>query len=383
MIEPFEIQVSSEVLDDLRERLARSRIPDAIAHSGWEYGADASYIAELVAYWRKQYDWRAAERELNALAQYRAPVRNHRIHFIHQRGHGPDPIPLLLLHGWPGSPFEFRKLIGLLTNPGSDGRRSFTIVAPSLPGFCFSDQPQARGMNVAAIGDIAGELMTGVLGYDRFAVQGGDWGSGIATRIAETMPRNVIGLHLNMIAVAVAKSDHDAALTADEKIFLGDVERFRREEAGYQWIQSTRPQTLAFALNDSPVGLLAWMVEKFRAWSDCRGDIERRFSKQDLITSAMLYWVTGSIGSSMRLYYEARRYPWNPANRIEVPAAIAVFPGELMKPPRSWVEQVYDVRRWTVMRSGGHFAAMEEPELLANDIGAFFGEVVGEVARGG
>jgi pimeloyl-ACP methyl ester carboxylesterase len=371
---PFQVEVSQELLSDLQARLERTRLPDEIVGSGWEYGTNRTYLAELIEYWRDGYDWREQERLLNALPQYRAKVGELNLHFIHQPGRGVSPTPLLMLHGWPGSPWDFARVITRLAGPDAPGSPSpdgFSIVAPSLPGFGFSDPPRTRGMNLAACGDLILRLMTDVLGYDRFIVQGGDWGSAIGTRIAEVAPNRVIGLHLNMIVVALRRADESAPLDAEERIFLGDLENFRQEEAGYQWIQSTRPQTLAYALNDSPVGLLAWLVEKFRSWSDCRGDLSRRFSRDDLINAAMIFWVTGSIGSSMRLYYEARRYPWTPVGRIGTPTAVAVFPRELMRPPRSWVEQVYNVQRWTTMASGGHFAPLEEPELLAADIAAF------------
>ncbi|MGH7906228.1 MAG: epoxide hydrolase family protein [Candidatus Binataceae bacterium] len=372
-IEPFQIAIGDSVLHDLHERLARTRLPDEIPDTGWEYGTNRACMAELLAHWRDRYDWREHERALNRFSQYQAAIKGLKLHFIHEIGRGANPKPLLLLHGWPGSPFEFSKIIPLLTEPDGSGK-SFTVVAPSFPGFGFSDHPRSRAMNIQAIAGLFIELMTRVLGYERFGAQGGDWGSGIATRIAEVAPEALTGLHLNMISIALARADESAELSAEEKIFLGDIERFRREEAGYQWIQSTRPQTLAYGLTDSPAGWLAWIVEKFRAWSDCGGKLERRFTHDELITAAMVPWITGSIGSSMRLYYEASRYGWNPG-KIGVPAAVAVFPSEPIRPPRSWAEQVYNIRRWTVMASGGHFAAMEEPHLLASDIRAFFSDL--------
>jgi pimeloyl-ACP methyl ester carboxylesterase len=216
-----------------------------------------------------------------------------------------------------------------------------------------------------------------VLGYSRFAAQGGDWGSAIVSRIGETYPASVFGIHLNMIGAAPPEGRNAPELSAAEKAFLAEVEKFRREETGYQWIQGTKPQTLAYGLNDSPAGLAAWIVEKFRTWSDCRGDIESRFTKDQLLTNVMIYWVTQTINSSTRLYYESRHHPWRlqPGKRIEAPTAVAVFPGELVRPPRQWAERAYNIQRWTEMPSGGHFAAMEEPKLLADDIRAFFREL--------
>lgn len=377
-IEPFKIAVPSEVLDDLRERLARPRLPDEIPGSGWEYGTNLGYMRELLEYWRTAYDWRKHEAELNRFRHFRAGVADGlRIHFIHEPGRGPNPKPLLLLHGWPGSVFEFMELIPMLTDPaahGADPGESFTVVAPSLPGFGFSDRPRTRAMNIQAIADILFKLMTEVLGYKRFGAQGGDWGSAIASRIGEVYAASLYGLHLNMVSIGPAEGREAPDLTAEEKVFLGDIEKFRRGESGYQWIQGTKPQSLAYGLNDSPAGLCAWIVEKFRAWSDCHGDVESSFTRDQLLTNVMIYWVTQTINSSMRLYYELRHHPWHlqPNTRIETPTAIAMFPAELARPPRHWAERIYDVKRWTPMPAGGHFAAMEEPKLLADDIRAFF-----------
>ena len=376
-IEPFKIAVAEEVLTDLRERLARTRTPGEIPNSGWEYGTNLGYLDELVDYWRTRYDWRANERELNRVAHFRAEVDGLRIHFIHEPGRGPNPKPLLLLHGWPGSAYEFMRIIPMLTDPaahGGDAADSFTVIAPSLPGYGFSDPARTRAMNIQAIADLFFKLMTETLGYKKFAVQGGDWGAAITSRIGEVYQSNLYGIHVNMVAIGAAEGRRDAELSGAEKVFLADLERFRRDETGYQWIQGTKPQPLAYGLNDSPAGLAAWIVEKFRTWSDCGGDVERRFTKDQLLTNVMIYWVTQTINSSTRLYYESRHHPWRlqKDTRIETPTAIAIFPGELMRPPRSWAERAYNVVRWTEMPSGGHFAAMEEPKLLADDIRAFF-----------
>jgi pimeloyl-ACP methyl ester carboxylesterase len=377
--EPFKISVSDEALADLKARLDRTRFPGEVPDTAWEYGTNLAYLKDIVEYWRTRYDWRKHEAALNRFAHFRAPVDGLGIHFIHQPGKGPNPKPLLLLHGWPGSICEFMEIIPMLTDPaahGGDPKDSFTVVAPSLPGYGFSDHPQARAMNIQAMADIFAKLMTDVLGYERFAVQGGDWGSAITSRIGEIYASRVHGIHVNMIAIGPAEGRNAPELTPEEKVFLGDLERFRTQETGYQWIQGTKPQTLAYGLNDSPAGLAAWIVEKFRTWSDCHGDVESRFTKDQLLTNVTVYWVTQTINSSTRLYYEARHHPWRlqPNTRIEAPTAIAIFPAELVRPPRHWAERVYNVKRWTVMPRGGHFAAMEEPGLLAEDIRAFFRE---------
>jgi pimeloyl-ACP methyl ester carboxylesterase len=380
-VEPFRVAVPAAALDDLRERLARTRLPDEIPDSGWEYGTNLAYLRELLEYWRTSYDWPTHQAALNRFKQFQADVDGLKIHFIHEPGRGPNPKPLLILHGWPGSVYEFMEIIPMLTDPGAHGgdpRDSFTLVVPSLPGYGFSGRPQARGMNVQAMADIFFKLMVGVLGYHRFAVQGGDWGAAIASRLGEVYRTSLYGIHVNMIAIGPAEGRSAPDLAPEEKVFLGDIDKFRRGETGYQWIQGTKPQTLAYALNDSPAGLCAWMVEKFRSWSDCHGDIEASFTKDQLLTNVTIYWLTQTAGSSIRLYYEARHHPWRltPGTRIETPTAVAVFPAELVRPPRRWAERIYNVRRWTVMPAGGHFAAMEQPALLADDIRAFFRETI-------
>jgi microsomal epoxide hydrolase len=378
-VEPFRVAVSEEVIADLRVRLERTRFPDEVPDTGWEYGSNLAYMREVVDYWRTRYDWRAQEARINRFAQYHADIDGLKIHFIHEPGRGPNPKPVLLIHGWPGSIVEFMDIIPMLTDPGAHGgdpRDSFTVIAPSLPGYGFSDHPRARAMNIQAIAEIFFKLMTDVLGFKRFAVQGGDWGAAVTSRIGEIHAPSVYGIHINMIAIGPAEGRSAAELTPEEKVFLGNMEKFRTGETGYQWIQGTKPQTLAYGLNDSPAGLAAWIIEKFRTWSDCKGDVESRFSKDQMLTNVMVYWVTQTINSSTRLYYEARHHPWRlkPGTRIEAPTAVAVFPGELVLPPRHWAERVYNVRRWTVMPRGGHFAAMEEPKLLADDIRAYFRE---------
>jgi pimeloyl-ACP methyl ester carboxylesterase len=376
-ITPFKVQVSDEVLKDLRERLDRTRFPDEVPDTGWEYGTNLAYLKQLVEYWRTSYDWRAHEAEINRFAQYRTEIDGLGIHYIHEPGRGPNPKPLLLSHGWPGSIYEFMRIIPLLTDPaahGGDPNNSFTVIAPSLPGYGFSDHPRTRAMNIQAIAEIFHRLMTDTLGFNRYCAQGGDWGSAITSRLGEVHGDSLYGIHLNLLFVG-GRRDQSSELTDEEKVFLADMDHFRREETGYQWIQGTKTQTLAYGLNDSPSGLAAWIVEKFRTWSDCGGEVEKRFSKDQLLSNIMIYWVTQSINSACRLYYESRHHPWRPDTnkRIETPTAAAIFPSEILKPPRAWADRAFNIQRWTVMPAGGHFAAMEEPKLLADDIRAFFG----------
>jgi pimeloyl-ACP methyl ester carboxylesterase len=376
-IEPFRINVSDEVLRDLRERLDRTRFPGEIPNTGWEYGTNLAYMKELIEYWRTEYDWRKHEAELNRFAHFKANIDGLDLHFIHERGRGSNPKPLLLSHGWPGTIYEFTQIIPMLTDPASHGgnpNQSFDVIAPSLPGYGFSGHPQARAVNVQVIAEMFHKLVTGVLGYKRYCAQGGDWGSAITSRLGEVHGDSLYGIHLNLLFVG-GRARRDGDLSSEEKVFLADLDNFRREETGYQQIQGTKPQTLAYGLNDSPAGLAAWIVEKFRTWSDCAGNVERRFTKDQLLTNVMIYWITQSINSSTRLYYESRHHPWRPElnKRIETPTAAALFPGEILKPPREWAEAAFNIQHWTVMPRGGHFAAMEEPKLLADDIRDFFG----------
>jgi pimeloyl-ACP methyl ester carboxylesterase len=379
LLQPFKIHVSDDVLADLRTRLDRVRWPDEVPDSRWRYGTALPYMKELVDYWRQHYDWRIHEARLNAFRQFTVSLGGVELHALHVRGVGPKPLPLLLSHGWPGSVWEFHKLIPMLTDPGNHGADpadAFTVVAPSLPGYGFSFKPNQPRFAVTEIADLFARLMTDALGYPRFVAQGGDWGAFITSRLALAYPSRVTGIHLTLLALR-----RDAAApaepTEDERRYFEELKQWEREEAGYQWIQGTKPQTLAYGLTDSPVGLAAWIVEKFRTWSDCGGDVERRFTKDTLLTNVMLYWITGAINSSFWPYFARRHGPWPlPDNqRIEVPTAYASFPREILHPPRAWAERVYNIRRWTLMPAGGHFAALEEPDALAADIRAFFREL--------
>jgi microsomal epoxide hydrolase len=374
--EPFRLHVEQRAIDDLRARLALTRFPDQAPGEPWAYGTDVAYLRELVAYWRDGFDWRAQEARLNTFAQYKAPVHGIDLHFLHVEGRGPKPLPLLLSHGWPGSVFEFLELIPRLTDParfGGDPADAFTVVAPSLPGYGLSFAPGQPRFGVEAIADCFAELMTAVLGYRRFAAQGGDWGAFITSRLGTVHADKLIGLHVNLLPV---RRDPKivAEPTPEERDYLKQLELWLKEGTGYQWIQGTRPQTLAVALTDSPAGLAAWIVDKFRAWSDCGGNVERVFPKDHLLANIGLYWFTGAIGSSFWPYYARMHGPWPiPDGGVTAPMGYAAFPREILSPPRSIAAKVYtDIRRWTEMPRGGHFAAMEEPEALAREIIEFF-----------
>jgi len=385
-VEPFHIRIADEVLADLRDRLWRTRWPDEIPSSGWTYGTDLEYLRGLVTYWLEDFDWRAQEAALNRFAHFRAEVDGFGLHFIHQRGRGPAPFPLLISHGWPGSFVEFTDIIGPLTDPaahGGDPADAFDLVIPSLPGYGFSDRPHQSGMDVMRVAALFAALMEG-LGHSRYGAQGGDWGAAISTALGTAFPDRVAAIHLNMLIAARPPAGDPAQLPEAERQLAARFRQFQKEETGYMQIQGTKPQTLAYGLNDSPAGLAAWIVEKFRTWSDCGGDVERRFSKDRLLTNITLYWVTETINSSTRLYYETMHSPAlsdgldgdaPPVFKVTVPTAAAIFPAEIYSPPRSWVERTYNLTRWTEMRAGGHFAAMEEPAALVDDIRAFFRSV--------
>jgi microsomal epoxide hydrolase len=375
---PFKIDVPDAVLGDLRARLDRVRWPDENPGAPWAYGTDLAYMTSLVAYWRERYDWRAQEAALNGMRQFTVEIGGLDVHFIHEPGVGPAPMPLLLSHGWPGSIVEFRRILPMLTDParfGGDPADAFTVVAPSLPGYTFSFRPNQPRLAVPEMADVFATLMTDVLGYRRFAAQGGDWGAFITSWLGVAHTDKVAGIHVNLLAVPRDRAAAGAALAADELAYMAELDRWVREETGYQAIQGTKPQTLAYGLTDSPVGLAAWIVEKFRTWSDCAGDVERRFDKDTLLTNVMLYWVTGAINSSFWPYYARSHSPWPITDKrpVTAPAAYASFPAEILHPPRTWVSRVYtNLQRWTEMKAGGHFAALEEPAALAEDIRAFF-----------
>jgi microsomal epoxide hydrolase len=375
-IQPFRLHVPDAAIADLRERLARTRFPDQAPGAPWAYGTDVGYLKTLVEHWRDRFDWRAQEDRLNAWPQFEVPLHGIDVHFLHVEGRGPAPCPLLLSHGWPGSVFEFLELIPRLTDParfGGDPADAFTVVAPSLPGYGLSFAPGQPRFSLEQIADCFAELMSGVLGYRRFAAQGGDWGAFVTSRLGAVHADKLLGIHLNLLAVR-----RDASLvanpSAEEERYLADLAAWLKEETGYQWIQGTRPQTLAFGLSDSPAGLAAWIVEKFRAWSDCGGDVESVFERDQLLANISLYWFTGAIGSSFWPYYARMHGPWPvPDGGVGVPMGLAEFPKEILHPPRSVAARVYtDIRRWTTLPRGGHFAAMEQPEALAREIVEFF-----------
>ncbi|MBR8190086.1 epoxide hydrolase [Burkholderia vietnamiensis] len=374
---PFNIEIPDHALADLHRRLRDTRVPLLTPAEPWQQGVDGAWLRDLTAYWAERFDWRAAEQALNRLPQFVADVDGQRVHFIHRRGAGPNPYPLVITHGWPGSVFEFDALIERLCDPaafGGDPHDAFDVVVPSLPGFLFSPPPAAPGVAAFQVADCWAALMAG-LGYRRFSAQGGDLGAGVSIALGARHADVVDGIHLNYLPGSYEPAiDAAAPLTDEERAFVKERAEWAALEGGYAHVHMTRPQTLAAALNDSPAGLAAWIAEKFRAWSDCDGDVARRFSHDTLLTGISLYWFSACIGSSMQMYWENRLQPMRFAagQRVTVPIAFARFPKEISRPPRSWVERVFDVVQWTDMPSGGHFAAMEEPDRLVDDIRRFF-----------
>jgi len=370
---PFRIQVAEDVLIDLKERLARTRWPDSLPEAGWDYGTNLSYVRQLIDYWHESYDWRAQERFLNTFPQFTTEIDGIHLHFLHVRGKGMHPLPLLISHGWPGSVFEMYKIIGPLTDPesfGGDPADAFDVVVPSLPGYGFSGPTKVRGVTMARIAEVFVSCMQD-LGYPRFATQGGDWGLHITRTLGRAFADKIVGIHLNIQPSRAVLSKE--ATNEAERRWLERRAQWMWEESGYSHMHETRPQTLAYGLNDSPVGLAGWMIEKFRAWSDCHGEIESVFTKDELLTNVMIYWVTQTINASTRLYYETyHQHDDAFAGRAEVPTGVAVFLDDLPVPPRSLAERLYNIQRWTEMKAGGHFAALEQPQALVEDIRAFF-----------
>jgi microsomal epoxide hydrolase len=372
----FSIQIKQEVLDDLNDRLDHFRWPDQLKDSAWERGTEKEYLRSLVSYWRNHYDWRKEEYELNRLSQFHCDVDGIDVHFVHERGKGPNPMPIILSHGWPDSFIRYKKLIPFLTDParyGGDPNDSFDIIVPSLPGFGFSGRPVHSGFNNFSISELWAKLMTEKLGYSKFAAGGGDMGSGVTRYLALNHPELLTGIHLTDIGIIrnLLMAQNLSDLSEEELTYKKNAQEWIAQEGGYMSIQSTKPQTLAYSLSDSPVGLAAWIIDKFHAWSDCNGDLRNIFTEDELLTNIMIYWVTNTAGSSTRIYYD-NTHSLPPLGHIDVPTGIAIFPADVLIPPKGWAEQNLNITRWTRMPRGGHFTAMEEPEHIADDIRSFF-----------
>jgi epoxide hydrolase len=372
-IQPFQVHVPDRVLMDLRRPLAETKWPDQLPGTTWEYGVDSKKVRELTDYWENNYDWRAQEAKINRFDQFTTEIDGQQIYFIHQRSPRSDAIPLLLIHGWPGSILEFLALVEPLTHPKDSHSPAFHVVIPSLPGFGFSGPTTTRGWSPERMAKAFIVLMDR-LGYSRYGIQGGDWGSTIAQDIARNAPAHVIGLHLNLLFAGPPNQEAIAQMSDPERRRFSF---FQRGESSFFNLQASEPQTLAYALTDSPVGWLAWMVDKFQILTDNDGDFLAAVDRDTFLTDVTLYWVTGTVGSAMRIYRENRISKEEAAARprLETPVAYADFPKEVYASPLSWIKQTYDVVQYTKMPRGGHFAALEQPDLLLDDIRKFFAKV--------
>ena len=379
-ITPFEIVVPDAAISDLKTRLQNTRLPDQISETTWEYGTDKTYLTELIDYWENEFDWREQERTLNEFDHFKTEIDEIEMHFIHQRSEHPDAIPLMIVHGWPGSISEFSKIIDPLVDPvayGGSASDAFHVITPSLPGFGFSSAPTQPGYSPEKIAHILAALMEKI-GYQRYAIAGGDWGAIINRYLAFNYPDRLIGLHSNMmLAGPPTDREQRADVTQVEETARAARGAYMQNERAYQQIQGSKPQTLGYGLNDSPTGLAAWIVEKFHGWTDmpqgATGYLDNHFTKDELLTNIAIYWFTGTITSSTRIYYENSKTPIEtPLGFINVPTGAAIFPAEIFVTPRAWAEAAYDLRHWSVMSEGGHFAALEKPDLYLNDLQIFF-----------
>jgi pimeloyl-ACP methyl ester carboxylesterase len=371
-IEPFTIAIPDEQLDDLRDRLGRTRWPERETVDDWSQGVPLAYVQELCAYWADGYDWRATEARLNAVGQFRTTLDGLAVHFLHAPSPHPEALPIVLTHGWPGSIVEFLDVVGPLTDPtahGGEAGDAFHVVCPSLPGYGFSDKPSRAGWTVERIAGAWAELMAR-LGYDRYGAQGGDWGAGVTTTLGAIDPGHLAGIHVNM-PVAGPDRDTMSDLTEAEQQALAAAAHYDAKDSGYSKQQSTRPQTLGYGLVDSPAGQCAWIVEKFWAWTDCDGHPERALSRDQMLDDVMLYWLPATGASSARLYWES--FATSHFQAVEVPSGCSVFPKEIFRPSRRWAERRYrDLRYWNELDRGGHFAAFEQPELFVDELRSFF-----------
>ncbi|TYK44495.1 epoxide hydrolase family protein [Actinomadura decatromicini] len=374
--EPFVQRTDPAALDDLRARLRATRWPDAPENAGWSLGTDAGYLRELVAYWADGFDWAAQEEALARLPRYRVRVGGLGIHFVHARAAAPSGpvLPLVLGHGWPDSFWRYTKVVPLLTDPGAHGADpadAFDVVVPDMPGFGYSDRPAGPPLDSVAVAGLWAELMD-VLGYRRFGASGGDVGSHVSRYLALDHPDRVVAVHRTDGGLPVFGGD-PAELTPEERDWFADVAAWGAAEGAYAAVHRTKPQTAAFGLTDSPAGLAAWILEKLRSWSDCDGDVENSFTKDEILTNVMIYWLTGTIGSSMRMYQANAAIPVEQhARRVEVPSGFSLFAGDVLRPPRAWLARTTNLVRVTEPAHGGHFAPFEEPELYAAELREFF-----------
>jgi len=375
-LQKFQIQIPDSTLEELSSRLSNTRWPNQLKDSDWERGIKEDYLQSLVDYWQNGYDWRAQEKELNSYSQFKCKIDGIDIHFIWEKGKGKNPTPIILTHGWPDSFLRYKKIINKLTDParfGGNPSDSFDVIIPSVPGFGFSDKPEHSGNNNAYVAELWVKLMTEKLGYTKFAAAGGDIGSGVTRYMALNHPNLLIGIHLTDVGIIrdILMAPDESKLSTTEIAYKKTAQQWMAQEAGYISIQSTKPQTLSYGLSDSPVGTAAWILEKFRSWSDCKGQLENSYSKDELLTNVMIYWLTNTLSSSVNMYYE-NTHSLPPMGKIEVPTGIDLFAQDILLPPKEWTIKNLNVIQWTEMPRGGHFTAMEEPDLFVEDICKFY-----------
>ena len=375
-LQKIKIQIQDSTLEELYSRLSNTRWPNQLKGSDWERGMKKDYLQSLVGYWQNDYDWRAQEKELNSYSQFKCKIDGINIHFIWEKGKGKNPTPIILTHGWPDSFLRYKKIINKLTDParfGGDPNDSFDVIVPSLPGFGFSDKPELSGYNNARVAELWIKLMTENLGYSKFAAAGGDIGSGVTRYMALNHPQLLIGIHLTDVGIIrdLLVASDESKLSQAEIAYKKTAQQWMAQEAGYISIQSTKPQTLSYGLSDSPVGTAAWILEKFRSWSDCKGQLENSYSKDELLTNVMIYWLTNTLSSSVNMYYE-NTHSLPPMGKIEIPTGIALFAQDILLPPKEWTVKNLNIVQWTEIPRGGHFTAMEEPDLFVEDIRKFY-----------
>lgn len=367
MIAPAPVAVDQADLDDLGRRLSRFRLPEAATETGWEQGVPRPRMEELIAFWRTEYDWRRCERAINAMGPHRTRLDGLDIHFLHVASPHENALPIVLTHGWPGSILEFARVVGPLTRPtehGGTADDAFHVVIPALPGYGFSGKPESRGWGVERIARAWAELMNR-LGYDRYVAQGGDWGSSVTVQMGVQAPQGLAGIHLNMLSARPETLDE--VLDDDEAVAVDALAHFANVESAYARLQATRPQTIGYALADSPVGQAAWIYEKFQRWSDCDGDPETILSRHEMLDIITMYWLTNSGASSARLYLESMG-SFRPM-RVELPVGMSIFPKEIIKTPRKWADKVFpNIIHWNELPKGGHFAAFEQPDLFVSEL---------------
>lgn len=364
----FKIEINPGQIEDLKSRLLKTRWPDEIAGSGWEYGTNLSYLKELCSYWSNDFSWPEQEKLLNQFGHFKTEGEDINLHFIYEKGKGTKNLPLLLIHGWPDSFYRFIKLIPLLTEPDENGV-AFDVIIPSIPGFGFSDIPKKRGVGPGEIAGLFNKLMKETLGYNFFYIHGGDWGASIATQMAMQENQKIQGLHLTNVPPDLFFTANFAEFGEQERTYLQTADKWRKKEGAYVAIQSTKPQTIAYGLNDSPSGLASWIIEKFNSWSDNKGKIGNSFNEDELLINLSIYWFTQTAGSAARIYYETMHQPAiQGMTKIDTPTFFAIFPQDCIQIPEIFGRRIFNIKRWKNMEKGGHFPALETPDLLAKDI---------------